>query len=256
MTLTIAVVGRKGGSAKTTTCINVAGALARAGDRVLLVDLDPQASLTGILLGDRGAAGVGEALLAPRAALDPYIMPCGGGLFPTLFLLPGDRAIERAAQDLSDTPAGFYRLKKMLAPLRDAYDAIIVDTPPALGFAISSALLATELAVLPTRTAQHDLDALGDTVGLIQDQEELGGARLVAVVPCAVRPREVHDRGSLEALADTFGDLLATPVPYSPRVLESLTAREPLVSYDPRSAAAEAYVALAERLTREEAARG
>lgn len=254
--LSVAVVGRKGGAGKTTTVFNLAGALAHEGRRVLLVDLDPQASLTGILRDERGGPGIGEALLTPRQGVESLIVPCGGTLFPEMFLIPGNRTIERAAQELSDTPAGFYRLKKLLAPLHTAYDVIIIDTPPALGFAISSALLAADLAVLPTRTAQHDLDALGDTVDLIQEQEDLGGARLAAVVPSAIRPRELHDRGAVDALTASFGDLLTAPIPYSPRVLESLTAREPLVSYDPHSAGADAYAALAARVLQEGSTRG
>jgi len=245
----IAVVARKGGSAKSTTVFNVAGALALRGQRVLIVDMDPQASLTGLFLGERTRRGIGEALIDPRATLDPLIIPCGAPLFPTLFLAPGDRGIERAAQDLSDTATGFFRLRKLLAGV-SGYDTIIVDTPPALGFAISSALLAAQQAVLPTLTGQLDLDALTDTIGVIESQQELGGARLAAVVPCAVRSRELHDRGALDTLAATFGDLLAPAVPYSPRVRESLIAHEPLAHYDPRSPAAEAYAALAERLMR------
>ena len=240
---TIAVVGRKGGAGQTTTAFNVAGALATRGERVLLVDMDPQASLTGILLGQRSGHGIGIAIQNPGAALAPLIVECG----PGLFLAPGDRSIERAAQDLSDTPAGFFRLRKLLTPLA-GFDVVVIDTPPALGFAISSALLDAELAVLPTLTGQHDLDALIDTVRLITDQEDLGGARLAAVVPGAVRPRELHDRGALQALRQSFGELVTDPVPYSPRVRESLVVREPLIIYDPTSPAAVAYVALADKL--------
>jgi len=247
MTLIIAVVGRKGGAGKTTTAYNIAGVLAQGGQRVLIVDMDPQASLTGILLGERTGRGIGGVLADPRATLDGLIVPCDAGLFGSLSLVPGDRGIERAAQELSETASGFFRLRKLLAPLRDI-DAIVIDTPPALGFAISAALLAAHLAVLPTLTGQHDLDALGDTVALIEDQRDLGGARLAAIVPCAVRPRELHDRGALEALAEGYGNLVAAPIPYSPRVRESLIARRPLVAYDPKSPAAEAYIALTDRL--------
>jgi len=73
-----------------------------------------------------------------------------------MYLVPGDRAIERAAQDLSDTATGFFRLRKLLAPLT-GFDLVVIDTPPAMGFAISSALLAADRAVLPTLTGQTNV---------------------------------------------------------------------------------------------------
>jgi len=247
MTLTVSVVGRKGGAGKTTTAFNLAGALAARDLRVLMVDMDPQASLTGIFLGQRPDQGISAALLDPGSDLRALMLSLDIKLFGHLSLVPGDRGIEAAADKLTERSSGFTRLRKLLAPITDV-DAIVIDTPPALGFAISAALRAAQLAVVPTLTGQHDLDALVDTVRLIGEEEEEGGARLAAVVPCAVHARELHDRGALEALTASFGDLVTPFVPYTPRVRESLAARTPMVTYDPMSRASDAYQALADHL--------
>jgi len=245
--LSVAVVGRKGGAGKTTTAFNLAGALAARELRVLMIDLDPQASLTGILLDERPEEGISSALLDPRATLGDLIVSLGVGLFGNLLLVPGDRGVEAAADKLAERSSGFTRLRKLLAPLQ-GIDAVVIDTPPALGFAISSALRAAQFAVVPTLTAQHDLDAMLDTVRLIAEEEEEGGARLGAVVPCAVHARERHDRGVLDVLTATYGAIVTPFVPYSPRVRESLAARTPMSMYDPAAKAAEAYDTLAAHL--------
>jgi chromosome partitioning protein len=133
MTRIIAIAGRKGGSGKTTTAINLAGALAERGVRVALMDLDPQASLTRLLLaGAQPAEGIGARILEQRS-LDGLATPLG---VAGVDLYPGDRSIESAALALADNPTGALRLRKLVRPVA-TYDVILLDTPPALGFALN-----------------------------------------------------------------------------------------------------------------------
>ena len=132
MTLIIAIAGRKGGSGKTTTSLNLAGVLAKQGQRVLLIDLDPQASLTRLVLGDEYAqadetdedsdtptAGIGARLLRTRKGVADLVRPA----FTRVDLVPGDRSIETTAFALTDDPTGPLRLRKLLASVT-GYDVI------------------------------------------------------------------------------------------------------------------------------------
>src|SRR5690349_4142247 len=108
----VAVVSRKGGSGKTTTTLNVAGALIERGWRALLVDLDPQASLTRLLLGDDEVGeGIGARLINPQRGLAGLARTVLDGLS----LYPGDRGIEIASFQLLDNPKGPFRLRNLLA---------------------------------------------------------------------------------------------------------------------------------------------
>jgi len=239
--LVIAMVGRKGGSGKTTTAFNLAGALAATNRRVLLVDADPQGSLSRILMGDMPTEGLGARLIAPARGVSDLIAPTGT---PNLDLLPGNATMRETRSQLAGNPAASVRLRSLLTPLA-GYDAIIIDTPPELDFPSASAVLAAQLCLLPTDLSQQSLDALEDTVRFVEEQEPLGGGRLGGIVPTDVRAREVFDRAALAAMAVTYGDLVREPVVYSPRVKESMSARMPLVDFDPKAAAADAYRALA-----------
>jgi chromosome partitioning protein len=240
----IAMVNRKGGSGKSTTTLNLGGALLDLGLRVLLVDLDPQASLTRLLAADPVDRGIGACISAPGLPAADLIRSTAAGLD----LLPGDRSIESAALALSDSPAGFLRLRRVLAPIA-GYGVILLDTPPALGFALSSAILAAGWAVLPTATTQQDIDALVDTLSAI---EELASEDLPAATPLAILPNGVHrdlpDQGGLRALQQTYGDLVAPPVPHASAIKRALNRRLPLSHAEPRAPAMRAYCALAARV--------
>ena len=211
--LVIAMVGRKGGSGKTTTAFNLAGALAATNKRVLLVDADPQGSLSRILMGDMPSEGLGARLIAPARGVSDLIAPTGT---PNLDLLPGNATMRETRSQLAGNPAASVRLRSLLTPLA-GYDAIIIDTPPELDFPSASAVLAAQLCLLPTDLSQQSLDALEDTVRFVAEQEPLGGGRLAGIVPTDVRAREVFDR-----VASTCNDLGLFAEEYDTRANEML----------------------------------
>lgn len=249
----VAVANRKGGSGKTTTTLNLAGALAERGRRVLLCDLDPQASLTRLLLGDAADErdGIGNRILNQQQGLDGLALEIGD----CIDLLPGDRAIETAQFALADNPRGSLILRRLLGPLR-GYDVILLDTPPALNLALNSALLAAAIAIIPTRLVQQDIDALVDTIALRDDLAlDFTPAERLILLPNEFR-RDSNDKANIQALAASYPDTVAAPIPHSVAVKHALNNRQPVVVYDGRSPVAQAYRQLADRLEQEMAGGG
>jgi len=242
----IAIAGRKGGSGKTTTTLNLAGALAESGRKVLVIDLDPQASLSRLVMGVTGddGGGVGARLLKPETGLADLVRP----VFEDIDLCPGDRSIETVAYTLNENPTGQFRLRKLLQTVR-GYDYILLDTPPHLGFALNSALLASTLALLPTLLTQQDIDALSDTLMMRQEilEMELGGAERLMIVPNAYRA-DSSDRPNMALLAEGYGEAVTEPVPLAVAIKHAINARRPVVLYEARGHAARAYRSLAERV--------
>ena len=244
----IGIVNRKGGAGKSTTTLNLAGALLEAGLRVLVVDLDPQASLTRVLLRDFDelGAGIGACLGETARPVSSLIRSTAVGID----LVPGDRMIEIVAFASHDNPGASKRLRRSLAEVT-GYDVILLDTPPQLGFALTSALLAADWAIMPTGLVQQDFDALLDTLRAIEVLEDDGEqcSERLAIVPNQFQRNKIVDKSGLQLLTNEFGELIAEPVPFSEAVKKALNARQPVTSFEPRSSAATAYRALANRVT-------
>ena len=142
------------------------------------------------------------------------------------------------------------RLAEVLAGV-PGYDAVIIDTPPRLAFALPLALHAARWAILPTLFAQQDLDTLVDTLNLLDDTRlgALPSAEQLAIVPNPVHRNSV-DLTGVRLLRESFGTLVTEPVPHAVAIQRASNQGRPLAQCDPRCGAARAYRSLAERVRR------
>jgi chromosome partitioning protein len=233
-----ALANQKGGVGKTTTAVNLAACLAEAGERALVIDLDPQANATSGL-GVR-VNGTSSYDLLDGAALADLTLPTR---WPNLYLVPAKPALAGAVVELSRREDGDRYLAASLAHA-DGFDFVLLDCPPSLGPLTVNALAAADRVVVPVQAEYYALEGLAQLVQSI----ELVKARL--------NPR-LGIAGVLITMADTrttlakdvedevrrhFGPLVfSAVVPRSIRVAEAPSHGLPVTHYDRRSRGAEAY---------------
>ena len=206
---TIAIVNQKGGCAKTTTAVNLAGALAEDGARVLVVDLDPQAHATLALGVDPDAVdeNLYEVLSSEAGVhrLAEILVPAGPGLHvaPSGIVLSAleQKLAQERAEDRVD------RLARALAALPDPYDFAILDCPPNVGLLTFNALRAAGEVIVPVEAshfAMHGVQKLFETIALLADR--LGITPDVRVLPTLYDGRTRFARETLGELRERFGN--------------------------------------------------
>ena len=254
--VTVAVALQKGGTAKTATSVNLAYVLARAGNRVLLVDADSQSNAT-VYVG----VAQHEVVRLTREGRTHYHALTGktplsevivATAVPGLDLVPASIALSAAEAELYHEPTGITVMAEMLAAAVADYDFVIIDCAPALGMITSNALVAADYLLIPCQTEAHailGLDQLSETIAKIRRRAN-PSLQILGIVPTMYTARQSQDRASLEDMKAVWGDRVTIfePIPRSTVYSQSAAANIITLAGEPGAPGMETFVAVAARL--------
>ena len=243
----ISMCNQKGGVGKTTTTINLGAALVETGRRVLLVDFDPQGSLSvGLGINPHTLEySVYNLLLSRDYTVDEVLRPT---VLPGLDVLPSNIDLSAAEVQLVSEVAREQSLNRVLSTLRRKYDYILIDCPPSLGLLTINALTASDYVIMPLECeyfALRGIAMLTETIAKVQERinPEL---QVLGILGTMFDSRTIHTREVLERVVEVFGDdVFHTVIRRTIKFPETTVAGEPITTYASASPGADAYRQLA-----------
>jgi chromosome partitioning protein len=248
---TIACANQKGGVGKTTTVVNLATYLAFAGERVLIVDLDPQGNATSGFGIDRAALDVTlyDALLGDTTISATILPTAVGGCS----IVPASVSLAGADVELAAVDQRERRLAKRLAPALEAFDYVLLDCPPSLGLLTVNALTAADSVLIPTQCEYYALEGLSQltaTLNLVRDNLNPSLAIKGVVLTMYDARTNLSADVAAEVRKHLGGAVFDTIIPRSVRLSEAPSFGLPIALYRDNSRGAIAYAALAAELRR------
>ncbi len=246
---TIAIANHKGGVGKTATTHALGAALALRGKRTLLIDIDPQSSLTASC-GVKTHETEGESMLNVMGTIQNGDMSLPDILFevtPHLDLAPSDIALSQSELGLVTRRGREYVLRRALETVQGEYDVILVDCPPSLGLLTVNALAAADGVLIPTQAQITDLRGLTLFLQTLKGiQGDLNAALdVIGILVTFYDARLIHHRDAMDTMREMGLNILPVTIGRSVRVAEPAAIGESVVTYEPDHKQAAAYRQLA-----------
>ena len=247
MSVVIVVANQKGGVGKTTTAMNLGSALNELGQRVLLVDLDPQSALSAGLGVDSYQLDetIYDVLVDSRVTMQSIIHP----IRPNLDVAPSNIDLAAAELELISAIGREYIFKEALAPVRDNYDYVLVDSPPSLGLLTVNALTAADEVIIPLQCeylALRGMRSLLETIDKVRAKLN-PHLEIRGILGTMYNARTLHAQEVMDEIRSIFGDkVFDVVIKSSIRFAEAPVVHQSLLEYDPRHEGAVAYRKLAE----------
>ena len=251
MTKIIAITNQKGGVGKTTTSVNLAACLAYLGKKTLLIDCDPQCNSTsGVgIEKDECDLSVYDCLIDGTKTADAVIET----KYNNLYIIPSSPDMSAAEIELAYEDKREFFLKKALSAVKDSFDLIIIDSPPALGMITINILTAADSVLIPIQCEYYALEGLSQLITTVKTIKKKLNPKIEieGVLATMYDGRTNLSIQVLDEVKRFFPDkVYGTVIPRNVRLSESPSFGEPIINYDSASKGADAYMALAKEVIR------